>query len=206
MNSKVELKFNDKCACTTTISLRNIMEIGMKSVIENIATITTTSLTNKELFGNYKVDYLFVLGDPFNLSHGSQIYNAYSLITQQVIGDDIHLKERNILPFVLRESIFTLLESVKSQKPYMYERFVTGTLCQVSNQTYAVRFPSIYTGKFYSFSRINHKNHIKNTIHNDGQYLAFIQKGKPIPTTELMIKMAIDSVDRPWTGKCFFYM
>ncbi|KAG2200090.1 hypothetical protein INT47_007735 [Mucor saturninus] len=165
MDSKKELRINDKCTCSINIFLRDIIEVGMNSVINCTSTSTVASLTNKELFGNYEVDYLFMLGDPFHLSHGSLIHNAYSMITQQVVGENIHLKERNVLPFILRESILKLLEVVTQIKPYMYES----------------------------------SDDVKNTIQNDGKYLVFIQKGKPIPTTGLMIKMMVDSVDRPWT-------
>ncbi|KAI7895810.1 uncharacterized protein EV154DRAFT_493846 [Mucor mucedo] len=198
MNSEIKLRINDECVCTVSISLRNIIELGMKPIILNIASIAASSLTNKELFGNYETDYLFILGDPFNLCNGSSFHTAYTIIMQQAIDDNLHFKLRDIRSFVIRESTSKLLEQVTRIIPCIYDKFINGTLSQVSSETYAVRFPSIYTGEYFSFCRINHSDDTKNNVKKDGGYLIFIQKGKPIPTARFMIKMVVDSVDRPW--------
>ncbi|KAI7891353.1 uncharacterized protein EV154DRAFT_222541 [Mucor mucedo] len=187
MDSKIQLDINTKCDCSISISLRDIIEVGLMSVIESIATKIMDSLTNKRLFGDYIPNYIFLFGDPFNLGQGSKIHIAYTMIMQKAIDDGVYIKEKDTKIFVIREFIFQLLETFLSgKKPYMFERFVTGTLCQVSSNTYGIRIP--YLNRFTPFTRLNSDGDIKNTIADDGSYLVFIQKGKPVPTKRHIIQ------------------
>ncbi|KAI7869620.1 uncharacterized protein EV154DRAFT_556732 [Mucor mucedo] len=189
MNSKIQMNMNSKCACNITIFLRDIIEVCLVPVVEIMATDIVASLTNKMLFGNYVPNYIFVFGDPFNLTYGSKIHTVYTMIMQKAMDDGIHLKEKDTKAYILRDSIFQLLELfVQRKKPYLLERFVTGTLCQVSSETFAVRLESFLSIKSDRFVRINSKGVVKNIIEGDGSYLVFIQKGKPISKKGLIIK------------------
>ncbi|KAI7891359.1 uncharacterized protein EV154DRAFT_602498 [Mucor mucedo] len=188
MDSKIQLNINTKCGCSINIFLRDIIEVGLMSVIEGITTYILASLTNKKLFGNYVPNYIFVFGDPFNLAQGSKIHKTYSMLMQKAIDDGVYIKQKDTKTFVLRESFFQLPETFLSgKKPYMSERFVTGTLCQVSSNTYGMKI-SGYT-RSIPFTRINSDGDIKNSIGRDGSYLVFIQKGKPVPTKGLIIQI-----------------
>ncbi|KAI7873149.1 uncharacterized protein EV154DRAFT_103029 [Mucor mucedo] len=190
MDSKIQLNINTKCGCSISIFLRDIIEVCLMSVIESISGDITASLTNKKLFENYVQKYIFVFGDPFNLAQGSMIHIAYTMIMQKAMDDVVYMEEKDTKIFVLRESIFQLLETFLSgKKPYMFERFVTGTLCQVSSNTYGIRILFSYISRSMSFTRINSDGDIKNTIADDGSYLVFIQKGKPVPTKGFIIQI-----------------
>ncbi|KAG2204162.1 hypothetical protein INT47_011645 [Mucor saturninus] len=189
MNSKIHLNMNSKCACNITIFLRDIIEVCLAPVVENMATDVVASLTNKMLFGNYVPNFIFAFGDPFNLTCGSKIHTVYTMIMQKAMDDGIHFKEKDTKAYVLRDSISQLLGLfVQRKKPYMLERFVTGTLCQVSSETFAVRLESFLSIKSDPFVRINSHGVVKNIIEGDGSYLVFIQKGKPISRKGLIIK------------------
>ncbi|KAI7891372.1 uncharacterized protein EV154DRAFT_223027 [Mucor mucedo] len=188
MESKIQLDIDTKCGCSISIFLRDIIEVGLMPVIESMATDIVASLTNKRLFGNYVPNYIFVFGDPFNLGQGSPIHKTHTMLLQKAIDDGVYIKEKDTKICVLRESIFRLPETFLSgKKPYMFERFVTGTLCQVSSNTYGMRIPSFRNS--ISFTRINSDGDIKNKIGGDDSYLVFIQKGKPVPTKGLRIQM-----------------
>ncbi|KAI7867628.1 uncharacterized protein EV154DRAFT_582688 [Mucor mucedo] len=77
------LNISDKCSCQMVISLRLVIEKGLQPVIETTVTTMAATLTNYNLFGYYKMDYLFLLGDPFNLIYGSPLYNVYTTILQR---------------------------------------------------------------------------------------------------------------------------
>lgn len=189
MDLKIKLKINDRCDCNISIFLRDIIELGLKPVMENIATVIAASLIDKELFGYYEVNYLFVMGDPLNLSYGSTIYNAYSTIAQQAIDVGVYSKEKDTQIFIFRDSFCQLIQPGTRSKPYMYERFVTGTLCQVSSETYAVRLPKQlpFMERFASFFLINRNEEIKDTINGYGRFLILIQKGRPISIAKLFM-------------------
>ncbi|KAI7891451.1 uncharacterized protein EV154DRAFT_224718 [Mucor mucedo] len=168
MDSKIQLDINTKCGCSISIFLRDIIEVGLMSVIEGITTDILASLDNTELFGNYVPNYIFVFGNPFNLAQGSKIHIAYTMLMQKAIDDGTFLS---------------------GKKPYIFDRFVTGTLCQVSSNTYGMRISSFNTHDLWPFTRINSDGDIKNTIADDGSYLVLIQKGKPVPTKGFIIQI-----------------
>ncbi|KAI7891416.1 uncharacterized protein EV154DRAFT_224017 [Mucor mucedo] len=190
MDSKIQLDINTKCGCSINIFLRDIIEGGLMSVIESMATDIVASLTNKKLFGNYVPNYIFVFGDPFNLGQGSPIHKTHTMLLQKAIDDGVYIKEKDTKICVLRESIYQLLETFLSgKKPYMFDRFVTGTLCQVSSNTYGINISPYDIDDYMPFTRINSDGDIKNTISDDGSYLVFIQKGKPVSTKGLIIQI-----------------
>ncbi|KAI7891430.1 uncharacterized protein EV154DRAFT_224255 [Mucor mucedo] len=190
MDSIIQLSINTKCGCSISIFLRDIIEVGLMSVIEGITTDIVASLTDKTLFGNYVPNYIFVLGNPFNLVQRSKIHTAYTMIMQKAIDDAVYIKEKDTKTFVPRESIYQLLKTFSSRKkPYMFDRFVTGTLCQVSSNTYGMRISFNFPVEWMTFTRINSDGDIKNTIADDGSYLVLIQKGKPVPTNGHIIQI-----------------
>ncbi|KAI7873137.1 uncharacterized protein EV154DRAFT_102363 [Mucor mucedo] len=187
MDSKIQLNINTECGCSISIFLRDIIELGLMPVIESLATDIVASLTNKKLFRNYVPNYIFVFGDPFNLEQGSKIYIAYTMIMQTAIDDGLYSEEKDAKAFILKETIFQLLNPlVPKRTPNMFDRFVTGTLCQVSSETYGMR---VDLNGFFPFIRINSNGDIKNTIAEDGSYLVFIQKGKPVSTKSFRIQI-----------------
>lgn len=188
MNSQIQLNINSKCACNISIFLRDIIEVALMSVIENMAAIIAASLTNKGLFGNYVANHIFVFGDPFNLSYGSMMHIIYNTLLQKAIDDAVRFKEKDTMTFVLGESLCQLLKLVTDTKPYMLEDFVTGKLCQVSSETYALRSESFDGIVNFPFHRINRDGVIKNNEEMGGSYFVIIQKGMPVSTKAFTIQ------------------
>ncbi|KAI7876812.1 uncharacterized protein EV154DRAFT_486426 [Mucor mucedo] len=135
------------------------------------------------------MDYLFVLGNPFDMSCNLVVYTVYTMIIKKAINDCVHVKEKDTPSFVPRESFMHLLEPVTRIRPYMYERFVNGTLCQVSGETYALRLSFNHWNVFLPFFHKDNNDNIRNTIENDGSYSVFIQKGKAISTKGCMVEV-----------------
>lgn len=134
------------------MSLRDIIYIGIKAVIGTITTIIAASLVNTTLFGNYDVDFMFVMGNMFNLTHGSPLYTAYIMILQEETKDNIGLKEKETQCFILEECLYQLLQPVIQEQPYMYNSFSTGILHQVASATYAIRVTFFLSGRNGKFT------------------------------------------------------
>ncbi|KAI7893681.1 uncharacterized protein EV154DRAFT_501185 [Mucor mucedo] len=203
MDLCTKLNINNNCTCLVRISLRLITEISLQPVIKRIVTTIAGSLTNYDLFGNYKTDYLFVLGDPFNLSYNSPFYTVYTTIIQRAMDDGIQSKGKDTQAFVMKDSLSQLLDMFKMIKPHMFGRFINGTLCQVPNNTYGVR---LYSQRCYPFSRVNRNGDIKNDVEGQGDYLIFIEKGKPLSTTGTMIKIKGEKISSTFACVFFFIL
>ncbi|KAI7876157.1 uncharacterized protein EV154DRAFT_68438 [Mucor mucedo] len=196
-NKTMYLKFEhnicfneEKCDCSIIIDPQNIVDIGMKSVIQDIATIMAGSLTNTELFGNYEVDFLFVLGNVFNIPHNSMAYIVYSNMLQESVSNSIDLKEKYTQGLVIREPLCELLHSTTNIKPYIYDRFIAGSLKKVSRSTYGIRFREDII-RYLPFSRINCYGDITGIGANDGSYLVVLQTGQEIPISGLKLNLEI---------------
>ncbi|KAI7893682.1 uncharacterized protein EV154DRAFT_501190 [Mucor mucedo] len=186
MNLCTKSNVNKKCSCHMVISLRLAIEKGLQPVIESIVKTIAATLTNYDIFGNYKTDYVFVLGDPFNLSYGSPLYAVYTTILQRAMDDGIHSKRKDAQAFVMKDSLDQLLHLFKSIKPHMFDRFINGTLCQVPSSTYGLRF---YHRENHDFVRLNSNGVIKNFVVGRGHYLIFIEEGKPLSKTGMIFKI-----------------
>lgn len=198
MNFKTKLNINSNCDCSIILFLRNIIEKGLKPILQNISTIAVTSLTNTALFGNYEnIDYLFVLGNVFDIPYSSIIYTAYNVLLQDTITAGIESKGKDTQGIILQEQFYPPMQLSAHSKPYtIYKKFTTGTINLVSRKTYAIRFQMIISqGKtgYAPFSCTGCEEDNKNFIIDGGKYLVFLQKGQPIPSTGLAIQFIVDA-------------
>lgn len=69
--------------------LRDIIDNGLKPAIQDIMTIIIASVT--DIFGNYAVDFLFIMGNIFNLPQDSPIYTAHTIMLQEAFESSIQL-------------------------------------------------------------------------------------------------------------------
>ncbi|KAI7888041.1 uncharacterized protein EV154DRAFT_324303 [Mucor mucedo] len=192
MKFKNNFNIGNDCDCKTVLFLRNIIEIGLKPVLQNIATIIASSMNNATLFSNYELDYLFVIGNVFDLPYKSAIYYTYIKLVQEAINISIESKEKDTKGIVLHESFRHLLEQVTThKKPYMFDRFSIGTLGQVFRETYGIRFLTWRISSYIPFSCTDFNEDGKNTLVENGSFLVVVQKGQPVPITGLALEFEL---------------
>lgn len=97
------------------------------------------SLINADLFGNYNVDYMFVLGNMFSIAHNSPLYKLCTSLLQEVTENDIKVKEKDTECFILLESLCQLLQPTLQVKPYLGNSLSTAILDLVSSNTYCIK-------------------------------------------------------------------
>lgn len=194
MNSKRKLYIGNTCLCGINISLRNIIEIGVKPTIEAITTDIAASLYNTQLFGNYLVNYLFVTGNIFDLPNNSAIGKTYTLLLIDAINKSIESKGKDTVGIALEESFFQSLRT-ECEAPFMCDSFYAGNLKQVSRHTYGIQIKSFkLAGITLPFLRQQDSNGRDRTISesNDDGILVIIQKGEPIPIGGLEINLTLE--------------
>lgn len=141
------------------------------------------------MFGNYAIDFLFILGDIFNLAHHSSLYTVYTKILQKVISASIELKEKDTQGLILREDLYQLLQPAIHQKSCFYDSFTLGDLHHVSRYTYGIYFKKLIVGsginvKSLALPYINYEVEGTAGIIRKGSNLAVLQKGQFIYNTE----------------------
>jgi hypothetical protein len=191
MDDEKELEISNKCDCH--IHLRNIVDIGLKAVVQNITSIIAASLDNREFFLGYEVDFLFVLGNIHILKYNSVLYTIYTNILQEAINVSIEVKGGDTQGIVLQESIYQLLQPVIKEQSYMYDSFSTGNLHRVSSNTYGIYVKKLTLPGITEpyLSCIDCKDDSTNVTMTLDNTMIFLQKGQLIPNTGLVIKFKI---------------
>ncbi|KAG2235805.1 hypothetical protein INT48_001031 [Thamnidium elegans] len=116
---KTALQLNKSCHCKLYLSADDIIEISFKPVLQETIFNVSTSLLNKELFGNYEnIRYLFSL---ICFDYNSQFQHSITTILQEESDDFNH--QHGIYTHYL-----TIPElSVFKQRPYTYRSFHAGS-------------------------------------------------------------------------------
>ncbi|KAI7881208.1 uncharacterized protein EV154DRAFT_523540 [Mucor mucedo] len=184
-----QLQISKTCDCTIHITLRNIIDIGLKPVIQNITTVIAASIVNTDLFGDYIVDHLFILGDIFTVSNGAPLYNVHRLNLQKSIAASIRSKEQDTQGYVLKETLHQLLQPTIGKQPYMYDSFVKGDLYQVASETYGlcIKLESYNREAAYFISC--QKDSI--LVSNKKSAMIILQTGQMIPHTGVRLKFNV---------------
>lgn len=139
MDSMNKIKIRKKCNCSIDISLRHIIEIGLKPTINEIMVTIASTLVNNSLFKRYELDSLFVLEDAFDFPQDSFIYKAHSKLLQDGIELAIESKEKDTQVVVFQERPHQFTLPIVHKKSFLYDSFITGTYTQVSRNTYGIR-------------------------------------------------------------------
>lgn len=186
---------SNTCQCSIQMSLRNTIDTGIKPALQMITDTIAASIVNTDLFGNYDVDYLFVLEEIFGLPYDSLLGITFIKLIQESIDSSIELKEKDTQGYFLKESIDQLLKPMKEAKPYMYDSFIKGDLHQVSSETYALAIgPDTYEehGEI-SLTRKHCKDDTTFTVKGVSSAIVIIEKGQIIPNTGLIVSFNIDT-------------
>lgn len=127
------------CSCSIALSIRDLIDIAVKPVFLDIASLVSASLVNLEQFGRYRVDYMFIMGNPFNCDCDSPIY---TLLQQEDIGTVLarsyEKKEINPRCFVLFKDFYDMIQPKIGEKHFLFGSFNRGVLHQAVGDTYGL--------------------------------------------------------------------
>ncbi|KAG2210945.1 hypothetical protein INT47_000102 [Mucor saturninus] len=145
LNKDVSLKISKHCECSIELNFRDIMDIGIKPILQNIAHIITGAVRNVQIFGHYEAGFILLTGDIFTLSSHTLMHEVYLNLLHSEFESSIKEKKINIRFHVLRESLTQFLQPYEHSKFYEYDCLINGDLQLVSSETYA-----IYIGGFHN--------------------------------------------------------
>ncbi|KAI9359865.1 hypothetical protein BD770DRAFT_471686 [Pilaira anomala] len=154
---KVLVQMNTFCLCKVCLTEKDIIEIAFKPMLQEIASLVSASLINKNLFGNYTdIQYLVNF---MHFNNNTQLKNTLTCMLNDELdclnldrGVDLH-------SLTLPESPNQLLQPILFQRPFLYRQFQFGTLKQVVSDNYAISLYQDTRGKFKS----SYKNIITDT-------------------------------------------
>ncbi|KAI9254703.1 hypothetical protein EDC94DRAFT_618169 [Helicostylum pulchrum] len=162
------------CSCKFDVTINDITEISFRPVLQNIISLVSTSVINRQLFGKYrKIQYMFHL---IRFNYNPQFQH----ILMKILNDetDYFLYEQRIdmdhytIPKLLNQPLQPILQ----QQPFSYKAFQVGVLYPVYSENYG--FSLITYGTNYSI-----KNKISDSKITSADYetvFPLFQKGNKI--------------------------
>ncbi|KAG2209182.1 hypothetical protein INT47_005474 [Mucor saturninus] len=190
MDDKTKIMLGEECGCSIHVTARNIIEMGVKSVLQKMTTKIAASLTNINLFGKYEVNFVFIMGDIFNLERNPIMYTIYGQLLQEAYNESIAMKGKDASGFIIQKDIFQLLQPIMAKKPFMYDSFTIGSLYLTARETYGM-----YVSSFAEKDRLSYDPQLCDVdtkgAHGEDSNMTIIvlQKGQCIPNTGLDIDL-----------------
>ncbi|KAI7891569.1 uncharacterized protein EV154DRAFT_507768 [Mucor mucedo] len=181
------------------LTLRRVIEVCMRPILQNIANVISSSLDNIDLFKNYPVTNVFIMGNVFNIIEESSLYPAVTLLLQQLFDENILYKERDTLGFVMKESLLQLLHPVIGKRLHLLDSFVLGDLQQISRESYGIYLKPIYSLNNHTsetlLSCINRKGGVTRVFGEDYATVILL-KGQSIPITGITVRFEASNIDK----------
>lgn len=190
MDDKTKIMLGEECGCSIYVTARNIIEMGVKSVLQKMTTKIAASLTNINLFGKYEVNFVFIMGDIFNLERNPIMHTIYRRLLQEAYNESIAMKGKDASGFIIQKDIFQLLQPIKTKKPFMYDSFTIGSLYLTARETYGM-----YVSGFTEKDRLSYDPQLCDVdtkgAHGEDSNMTMIvlQKGQCIPNTGIDIDL-----------------
>lgn len=163
--------------------------MGVNSVLQKITTKIAASLTNVAMFGKYEINFVFIMGDIFNLKHNSFMYTIYQRLLQENYNDSIAMKGKDASGFIIQD-IFQLSQPIKAKKPFMYDSFTLGNVHLTARETYGMYVSSFSEKDRYSYDPQLCDVDTKGAHGEDSNMtMIVLQKGQFIPNTGITIDL-----------------
>ncbi|KAI9271103.1 hypothetical protein EDC94DRAFT_303382 [Helicostylum pulchrum] len=169
------INISTSCDCRVCLTLNDITEISFRPVLQDIISLVSTSLINKQLFGEYRnIRYMFHL---IRFNYNSQFQH----ILMKILNDetDYFLYEQRIeiarytIPILSNQ----LWRPIREREPCSYKAFQEGVLYHVHSENYGFGFFS-YNVKGYSFK--NKISDSKSTSLDNKTVFPLFKKGSKI--------------------------
>ncbi|KAI7893000.1 uncharacterized protein EV154DRAFT_502962 [Mucor mucedo] len=170
MDKEISVSINNTCNCYFHLTLRMIIDFGMKPVIRNITDRLKGFLITS--LSSYDMANILITGNAFKLTCNTALFTVYiALVRRAFYGN------RWSIVSVLNQDPQELSDPIIDQKLDMCEIFATGMMSKVFKYTYALCIKSVVKDKqLYSGNSsgayITTKEH--STVYGDDLNMAFV--------------------------------
>ncbi|KAI7894943.1 uncharacterized protein EV154DRAFT_477724 [Mucor mucedo] len=179
------------CGCNINVSIRNIIEKGLKPTLQDVAAIISSSAINGDLFGKYQAGYFFVTDNTLFTSENSPFSLIVHNMIQAAVEDCIESKRLDSQMFFVNEKLQRLLQPAISKRCHIYNSLMHGSLGRASPDTYAIKIIESLSNCRSSNVGLHlygdgYKYNGKNYVGTKGNAMIILRKGQLIPHTGLV--------------------
>lgn len=179
------------CDCKVNLTHQDIYEIGIRPILEDISAAITTSLVQKQWFGNYGVSHLFVIGKTIigcfseekTQHHPSSCEdNMVSQCLRIYLMQSLEVKELAIpCTVLLSKTLEELTRPMVGQSHVFFNNLIARSLQQVASEDYIIEF-NVFGELWERPGKISYReNGVGSAIIVDpGKYDFILRKGEPL--------------------------
>ncbi|KAI8087260.1 hypothetical protein BDF21DRAFT_414035 [Thamnidium elegans] len=137
-NDELIVQLSISCNCKVCLTVNDIIEISFQPVLQNITSLLSASLINKEFFGKYwNIKYVFQL---IHFNYNTQLQDAVIKMLKEITEDITTEQEVDTPHYVIPKILDQRLRPVLQQRTFLYKEFQVGALHHVYSDSYAVKF------------------------------------------------------------------
>ncbi|KAI9362633.1 hypothetical protein BD770DRAFT_440586 [Pilaira anomala] len=143
MDSVRRMELSRTCSCGVNLSVRDLLNISIKPFLYEMASIISSSLINREYFGNYiKIENIFSM---IHFNRNQQFQRIFANLLKEGINDFNETQQNvDIYSLVLLDVPNQLLQPVVHQKLAVYKSFQVGDLRQISSFNFGINISLTY--------------------------------------------------------------
>ncbi|KAI8068756.1 hypothetical protein BDF21DRAFT_425466 [Thamnidium elegans] len=177
---KTSIYLTKSCSCSVHLTDYDILEVSFRPVLQNITCVISTSLINKDIFGNYPfIKYLFNL---IHFNRNSQLQGILANMFKEEAEDFNSEQGIETTFFTIPELPHIILRPILNQQPLLYRAFQMGTLHHVFSNDYSfsIGYTPVGAVKFFAIQSVDTESYV---IKNDIAF-SLLKKGGVISNTQ----------------------
>ncbi|KAG2230585.1 hypothetical protein INT48_006890 [Thamnidium elegans] len=184
------IDLSSSCHCRVCLTVNDITDISFRPVLQDIISLVSTSLINKQLFGNYRnIQYVFHM---IHFNYNPQFQHIIIKILNDETTDLMYEQRIDIDHHTIPKLSNQLFQAVLYQQPFSYKEFQVGALYHVHSENYG--FGLILEPKNIS---CDFKNKISMTTPTDDKTIyPLLKKGDKINNSETSQVFYLNSKDK----------
>ncbi|KAI9258629.1 hypothetical protein EDC94DRAFT_163419 [Helicostylum pulchrum] len=173
------IHLSKSCACSVYLTVRNIVDISFRPILQDIISLVSTSLINKQLFGKYRnMQYMFHL---IHFNYNPQFQHIIMKILKDETNEFLYEQNIDIPHYTLPELSSQLLKPALQQEPCSYKAFQVGFLSHVHSKNYGFSLESLLSGAYVGFR--NKRSDTKIISINKETVFPLFKKGNKISSS-----------------------
>ncbi|GAA5800329.1 hypothetical protein HPULCUR_005756 [Helicostylum pulchrum] len=158
-NDKYIVQLSVSCNCKVCLMVNDIVEISFRHVLQDITSLLSASLINKEFFGKYwNIRYVFQL---IHFNYNTQLQDAVMKMIKEINEDIMIEQEIDIPHYVIPKMLDQRLQPVYQQRLFLYKEFRIGALY------HGDKIDDCQTSRIYL--------NLKNTCDNRGLTIIYVK-------------------------------
>ncbi|KAI9247753.1 hypothetical protein EDC94DRAFT_625549 [Helicostylum pulchrum] len=136
-NEKTVINISTSCSCRVFLAVNDIVEICFRPVIQDLISLVSSSLINRELFGKYRhIQYIFHL---ICFNYNPQFQSILIKILEDETDQFMYEQGMDIPHYIVPKLSNQLFQPVLRQRPLSYKGFQVGVLQHICSENYGYK-------------------------------------------------------------------